>query len=110
MPIPNLIISDIEIMPNLLQNQIHTGAHGDRSHAVRFTVHNFIIMAQAHADSVNHLGPEHAFRQAVDVLVREYKSFEDERAQWEFERVALLNKYILPQIYSFARERTIFIF
>ena len=33
------------------------------------------------------------FRQAVDVLLREQRAFEDERAQWEYERVELLNKY-----------------
>jgi hypothetical protein len=34
------------------------------------------------------------FRQAVDVLLREQRAFEDERAQWEYERVELLNKCV----------------
>jgi hypothetical protein len=34
------------------------------------------------------------FKQAIDVLIREQRAFDDDRAQWEFERVELLNKYV----------------
>jgi hypothetical protein len=34
-----------------------------------------------------------SFRQAIDVLVREQQSFQQQSSQWEFERLELLSRF-----------------